>query len=212
VTSRRLVLAACGLALITSLTGCGSDSSGTHAGMSDPGMTTSSGASNSAASGPTSSADRAGDIVFAQSMIPHHQQAIEMADLALESASSAEVKALATQIKAAQDPEIQTMRGWLTSWGASEEMGTDHSGMNHSDLSDMAGMMSDEDMVKLAGATGAGFDTMWLQLMVVHHQGAVSAADDVLSSTQDPAVKTLALAVIDGQNAEIDAMMDLLVG
>jgi uncharacterized protein (DUF305 family) len=100
------------------------------------------------------------DVAFAQGMIPHHEQAIEMADIALDPTVGAGVKitALAKAIKGAQDPEIKTMKAWLTGWGkdASGAMaGMDHSG--HS----MPGMMSADDMTKLGKAKGAEFDAMW---------------------------------------------------
>ena len=201
---RRIALAATGLALAATLTACGGSHSG-MTGMSSTTMTTpaTAGAGSSAA---TDTA-RQGDITFAQSMIPHHQQAVEMADLALKNASSSQVKQLATQIKAAQDPEIQTMKGWLTSWGAGEDMGMDHSGM-----SGMTGMMSDADMTNLDAARGKDFDAMWLQMMIAHHQGALTMANDVLATTQDPAVKTLAKALVTGQTKEIDTMKGLLAG
>ncbi|MBI4939576.1 MAG: DUF305 domain-containing protein [Actinobacteria bacterium] len=171
--------------------------------------------SSAAAAAPSSSAaadpaSMQGDVEFAQGMIPHHEQAIEMADLALKNASSAQVKDLATQIKAAQDPEIQTMRGWLKTWGAEEDMaGMDHSGM---DMGGMPGTMSDDDMKKLGAAKGAEFDRMWLQLMIAHHQGALTMANQELATTADPKVKTLAEAIVSGQTKEIDTMKGLLAG
>ena len=205
VTARRIAVAATGLALAAVLSACG----GSHSGMTGMSSSTATagGSSASGASSAASDTARQGDIAFAQSMIPHHQQAIEMADLALKNASSAKVKELATQIKGAQDPEIKTMKGWLSSWGAPEDMGMDHSGMGG-----MTGMMSDADMKKLEAARGADFDTMWLQMMIAHHQGALTMANDVLTTTQDPDVKTLAQAVVSGQTKEIDTMKGLLAG
>lgn len=207
-TVRRIALTATGVALAAVLSACGGSNSG-MAGMSSSttAAAPSSAATSEGASAGSSDAARQGDITFAQSMIPHHQQAIEMADLALKNASSDQVKQLATQIKSAQDPEINTMKGWLASWGAPEDMGMDHSGMGG-----MTGMMSDADMSKLAAARGADFDTMWLQMMIAHHQGALTMANDVLATTQDPAVKTLAEAVVSGQTKEIDTMKGLLAG
>ncbi|GMA21663.1 DUF305 domain-containing protein [Arsenicicoccus piscis] len=150
-----------------------------------------------------SSDARTGDVMFAQMMIPHHQQAIEMADLALKnSTTSAEVRTLATDIKNAQDPEIATMRGWLSSWG------TAPSASGHMDHG--TGMMSDADMNKLETAQGAEFDRMWLTMMVEHHRGAVTMAQQVLTTTKDPEVKQLAEAIIKAQNAEITTMQGLL--
>ncbi|MDP3892317.1 DUF305 domain-containing protein, partial [Nocardioides sp.] len=98
------------------------------------------------------------DVTFAQQMIPHHRQAIEMSELADSRAASPEVTDLAADIKGAQDPEIETMTGWLESWGA-DVPGDDMSGMDHGDTSsdDMAGMMSEDEMAELAGASGPAF-------------------------------------------------------
>lgn len=195
---RHLVMPVIGLALIGVLSACGSSSS--HS----PSMSGSSMMGDAAATG------SAADIAFAQLMIPHHEQAVEMADLALANASSADVKQLAEQIKGAQDPEIMMMGEWLTAWGAPMEMPAgDHSGVDMGGMS-MSGMMSDDDMNSLASAMGADFDQMWLQMMIAHHQGAIEMAQQVLASTSDPDVAKLAQAVVDGQTTEIDTMQKLL--
>ena len=148
---------------------------------------------------PSASVDtRAADIMFAQLMIPHHQQAVEMSDMALSQASSNDVKTLAEQIKSGQAPEIAVMRGWLANWGASETMGDDHSGHPMG-----TGMMTDDDMAALSALNGPDFDRVWLQMMVSHHKGAIKMAQDVLATTNDPEVKTLAQAIIDAQTKEI---------
>ncbi|GAA3500919.1 DUF305 domain-containing protein [Streptomyces prasinosporus] len=149
------------------------------------------------------------DISFAKEMIQHHRQAVEMADLAADRASSQEVKDLATKIKGAQDPEIKTMSGWLTSWG--EEVPADMSGMEGHDMSSgMPGMMSSEDMDKLEKASGAEFDKMFLEMMVKHHEGAVEMANTQKAEGKyGPAVK-LADAVITAQTAEIEQMNKIL--
>ncbi len=161
-----------------------------------------------------------GDIAFAQMMIPHHQQAIDMADLALAHAKSGAVMKLAKQIKAAQDPEITMMGGWLAKWGVSESSGTNSSTAKPSSSAPMAGMdmggtsgpgmMSDADMAKLASARGDAFDSMWLHMMITHHQGAITDANQVLKTTKDPAVAKLARSIISGQAAQIATMRQLL--
>jgi uncharacterized protein (DUF305 family) len=204
---RPLALAATGLALVLTLAACGS--TGDHSPMT----TDSSGSSGQAQAG------RDADITFAQLMIPHHQQAVEMADLALAQSTDPEITKLAEQIKAAQDPEIAQMKEWLAAWGAPEQMegatasdgSMDHSGMDMGGMTS-AGMMSAEDMQKLMDASGADFDRMWLQMMIAHHQGAVAMANQVLSSTNDAQVKKLAEAVVAGQTQEIATMQQLLAG
>ncbi|WP_198950759.1 DUF305 domain-containing protein [Kineosporia sp. A_224] len=203
-SSRRVALTAAGLTLAATLTACGGGSGTT-------GAAGSASAAPSTAAPATPAADaRAADVMFAQMMIPHHEQAVEMADLALAPAAGAgtDVTALATRIKAAQAPEIATMGGWLSAWGA--EADDDMGGMHHG--ASMPGMMSDEDMSALGDARGAAFDRMWLTMMVAHHEGALTMADDVLETTQDPQVRSLAEAVVSGQTAEIATMKSLLAG
>ena len=189
----RLAIPAASAVLILALSACGS-SDDSHSTMSGAGTT-----SSSTDEGATTSAT--GDVEFAQMMIPHHEQAVEMADVALENdTASQDVKALAAQIKAAQDPEIQTMKGWLAQWGASESSGQ----MDH------GGMMSDDDMSSLMGASGPEFNQMWLTMMIEHHEGAVEMAQDVLATTSNPEVEKLATAVVEGQEKEITTMKGML--
>jgi uncharacterized protein (DUF305 family) len=148
------------------------------------------------------------DVVFAQGMIAHHEQAIEMADIALDPTigASAEVQDLATRIKAAQDPEIEAMTGWLTAWGQPVQMDT--SGGH--DMSSMEGVMTAEEMDALGAATGAEFDTMWLEMMIRHHEGAISMAETVKASGSNADVLALAEQIITTQQAEIEEMQALL--
>ncbi len=205
-TSTGLVLTAGGLALTAILAACGGASSGssTDGAGGHSGMTGSSAAS----AAPTGS--RAGDVAFAQQMIPHHQQAVEMADLALTCAQSPQIKTLATAIKKAQDPEIATMTDWLTRWKAPLAMSGDMGGMDMGGSG--TGMMSDTDMASLGAARGAAFDKMWLAMMVAHHTGAVAMAQQVLAATKDAQVKALADAIVKGQTAEIATMQQILAG
>src|ERR1041384_4574229 len=143
--------------------------------------------------GTSTSAESAGqaehneqDIAFAQGMIPHHQQAVDMAKTAGEKATDPKVKDLASRIEGAQDPEIQQLTGMLEQWGAPtepsgsgkpgmESTGSSMPGMDHGGMSG-DGMMTDEEMQQLDQATGADFDKMWTQMMIKHHQGAVTMA------------------------------------
>ena len=189
---RALPVAAAVLAL--ALSACGSDDAASHSTM-----TAGSSGSVAGVSGVEA------DVKFAQMMIPHHEQALEMANLALENDSaSADVTSLARQIQSAQDPEIQLMKSWLRQWGAQESSGP----MDHGP----GGMMSDEDMDALKAASGADFDQMWLTMMIEHHQGAVTMAQDVLAATHDADVKKLANAVVTGQQEEIATMQGMIGG
>lgn len=161
----------------------------------------------------------AADVAFAQSMIPHHQQAIEMADLALnpDAQASPQVRKLATAIKGAQDPEIQQMTDWLQQWGAPTTMpgasgdmaAMDHGGHDMGGMT-MSGMMTSEDMAALSQASGTEFDSMWLQMMIAHHEGAVVMAEQVKAQSDNSDVTALADQVITAQKQEIDTMKQLL--
>lgn len=145
------------------------------------------------------------DVTFATGMIPHHQQAIEMSDMALEQAQDPKLKELAQQIKDAQQPEIDQLTEWLTTWD--EPVPSDSGG--HSGH-DMSGMMSAEDMQMLEQANGAEFDTMWLEMMIEHHKGAVEMAEIEKSEGAYPEAITMAEEIIKSQQAEIDEMQQML--
>lgn len=148
------------------------------------------------------------DIEFAQGMIAHHEQALEMAEIALDPTRGAgpAVIDLATRVQAAQEPEIAQMTAWLTAAGAPLTMDTS----DGHDMSDMAGMMSVEQMDALAVATGDEFDRMWLEMMIEHHEGAVVQARDVIADGSNPEVLALAQEIITAQQGEIDEMRALL--
>jgi uncharacterized protein (DUF305 family) len=170
-----------------------------------------SGGDSTGSTGSTGSAGaqfNGADVTFAQAMIPHHEQAVEMATMAQERAASTEVKQLADKIAAAQGPEIDTMTSWLEDWGQdapSDSMG----GMDHSG-SDMPGMMSDTDMESLGAATGAEFDQMFLEMMVEHHTGAIEMATTEQQDGENPDAIALATKIEADQTAEIAQMRDLL--
>lgn len=176
------------------LAACSSGSDGSMSGMDHDKTPMSASDTSTTADG------RQGDIMFAQMMIPHHEQAITMADLALDPSAKAsgQVRDFAKDIKDAQDLEIQTMEGWLEDWDAPT---ASSSGMDHG-----SGMMTQEEMSKLESATGAEFDKQWLTLMIKHHQGAVTMAEQVLTTTEDDAVERMAKAIVKAQKAEIKAM------
>lgn len=147
------------------------------------------------------------DVMFAQMMIPHHEQAIEMSDIALDPTVGASdaVRRLATRIKGAQDPEIEMMTGMLTGWGKSTEMDMS---MDHGSMMD--GMLTAEELDALGVLRGAEFDRAWMEAMIKHHEGALAMAKDVLEGGTDRAVRKLAEEIVSGQQAEIDEMRGLL--
>lgn len=143
------------------------------------------------------------DVMFAQMMIPHHEQAIEMSDMALDPTTQAskEVVDLATQIKAAQDPEIKQMKDLLTTWA---QPLTADSDMDHG--SKMGGMLSMDDMEKLGSLKGPDFDYFWAQSMIAHHEGAIEMAEVVLDDGANGEALTLANAIVSAQATEIDIL------
>ncbi|MGW4822725.1 DUF305 domain-containing protein [Streptomyces sp. NPDC004227] len=200
---RRAGLVASAVTAALVLTACGN---GNNDGSGSAAQTSASATAES-----TAGAHNGQDVPFAQGMIPHHQQAIQMAKMAATQASSAEVKELASRIEKAQDPEIETMSGWLKSWGEdvpSSMPGMDHSG--HSGSSDMPGMMSTKEMDELMNASGTDFDKMFLTIMVGHHEGAVEMATAEKEKGQYGPAKKMAEDIITAQNAEIEEMNKLL--
>lgn len=143
------------------------------------------------------------DIAFAQAMVPHHQQAVDMATMAAGKAADPKVRDLAGRIESAQGPEIQQLRDMLGRWGATTE--SDMPGMGHGE-----GMMTDDQMHQLEQATGADFDRMWLQMMIAHHQGAVTMATTEVEQGGDADAKALAQRIVDAQKAEITEMQGML--
>jgi uncharacterized protein (DUF305 family) len=156
------------------------------------------------------------DVAFAQSMIPHHDQAVLMAKLAATRSDNTDVRRLAKKIIAAQQPETATMKSWLRSWGEPEmagEDGTAHplsTGEMPSMNQDMPGMAADADLAKLKAASGRAFDRLFLTLMIAHHRGALAMADIEKAQGKFPAAVQLARAVLRTQGGEIAMMQKLL--
>lgn len=169
-------------------------------------------ASDPAASSAGVAAHNDADITFVQGMIPHHAQAIEMSDLALERSDNPEVVDLAERIRAAQGPEIEQMQGLLDEWGVEADGGEGHGGGHGGGGGMMSGegMLSGEEMSQLVTSEGTEFDRMFLGGMIAHHRGAVTAAETELQEGESAEAKELAQSIIDAQEAEIAEMEQLL--
>jgi uncharacterized protein (DUF305 family) len=160
------------------------------------------------------------DVAFAQNMIPHHAKAIAMSRLAAPRAVSPQVKDLAARIQLGQQPEIDQMSGWLRVWHESvPATNNPMAGMDQGDMGQMdhdtggamPGMLSGDQMHQLEQATGPAFDRMFLQMMIIHHQGAITVArTPELRAGQNPDARHLAQRIIDTQQREITEMQTLL--
>jgi uncharacterized protein (DUF305 family) len=205
-----LLLAACGSSNHNAHPGSSSSSSAAVARPSMSGMDMGSGTPGSAApklSISGAAAHNAADVTFVQLMTPHHSQAIDMANKEVIDGSNAQVKALAKKIMAAQSPEINQMNGWMKAWGIAP---AGHQG--NGSMGSMSGMMSDADMATFQKAKGAQLDRMFLEMMITHHEGAVTMGKTELLSGSNTEAKALAQSIITGQSKEIATMQQLLAG
>jgi uncharacterized protein (DUF305 family) len=166
----------------------------------------------------------AGDSVdagFARDMSRHHQQAVEMANLALVRSEDAEIRQLAFDISATQTNQVGRMQGWLSLWGLprtdGEVMAWMGGGMDHSahdaaaaDGAVMPGMATETELADLRTLTGTDFDVRFLQLMTRHHQGGLEMAEYGRDHATEPAVRRLATSIAETQAAETTTMATML--
>jgi uncharacterized protein (DUF305 family) len=191
-----LTIGAAALAALVTVTAC---SSGNQAATSSS-MSTGTSASSSA---PAAQAHNQADVTFAQNMIPHHQQAVQMSDIILgKQGIDPRVVQLANQIKAAQGPEIQQMQGWLSQWGQPT--------MSMAPGMVMPGMLADQDISALQNAQDADASKLFLTGMIQHHQGAIAMAQDEITSGQNPPAVALAHSIVTSQQQEINTMQTIL--
>lgn len=203
-TRRTTGLSTVALTALLALTACGG---------SDTSTTASGGTGTPAASStaiPANAPYDAQDVAFATDMRAHHAQAIEMADIVLGKGPSAPVKALAERIKAEQSPEISQLDSFLTTFGRPAPATGSMSGMAGMDSSSMPGMMSEGDMTTFRNATGTDAEKQFLTLMTEHHSGAITMAQQELSSGTYPQALALAKGIVGGQQREITEMKRLL--
>ncbi|MEE1622643.1 DUF305 domain-containing protein [Zafaria sp. Z1313] len=211
-------LAALTLASALTLTACGTGAEDNGAGSESTPATSSAAATSAATDTAAPSATATGsaeeisaehndaDVMFAQMMLPHHEQAVQMSEMLLAKDDiPAEVADFAQQVIDAQGPEIERMNAMLAAWDA-EPMG-DMEGMDHGGMS---GMMSEEDLAALEEAQGAEAARLYLEQMTAHHEGAVEMAQDQVDSGQNPQAVALAEQVITAQEAEIAEMEQIL--
>ncbi|MBC9717545.1 DUF305 domain-containing protein [Streptomyces sp. TRM66268-LWL] len=143
------------------------------------------------------------DFEYARMMIEHHRQAITMSELAPKRAKSDKVKRLAERIHAAQGPEIKAMEAWVERNGGPRES-AGHDGHH------MPGMATEAQLETLRASKGSGFDELFLKLMITHHTGAITMAQDVLSGGNNVQIEEMANDVGAQQTSEIERMRELL--
>ncbi|MDT9687218.1 DUF305 domain-containing protein [Streptomyces sp. P9(2023)] len=204
-TAPKLALTGAVLVAGLLLSGCGTDSS-----EATPASAPSA-SSASPTAAPTAAAFNDADVAFAQAMIPHHEQALEMAKLADGRAEDAGVKKIVADVEKAQDPEIRTMKAWVKAWGKPETAGDGggHSS-GHGGGDAMAGMMSEQDMKDLGTLRGKAFDRKFAELMIAHHEGAVEMAETERKNGRDAKARKLADDVVRTQSAEIAELRKIL--
>lgn len=207
-------MTAAAAAVLLGLSACTSDETDTASETTTAVETTATSGSSTTEQAEESAQHSEADVMFAQMMIPHHEQAIEMSDIILSKDDvPADVTSLAEEIKAAQGPEIAQLTDWLEQWGEPTQpegmdmdmdMGGDH------DMSQMEGMLSDEDLQQLSDAPGPEAAELFLNQMIAHHEGAVAMAEDQVENGTYPPAVDLAQTIIDTQQQEIDTMQQML--
>lgn len=212
---RVVTMAAAAVAAMVALSACSSGgeeaSSPTTPGAPSP---------TSAPTGSDAQAHNGADVTFAQGMIPHHAQAIEMSDILLSKQDiDPRVVSLANAIKAAQGPEIEQMQGWLTEWGVAATTSSPGGGMpgmpgmpaeDMPGMNDGGGMMSEQDMTALQDAQGAEASRLFLTQMIEHHNGAITMAQTEINSGQFAPAVALARSIVSAQQQEITTMQGIL--
>lgn len=221
---RTLVLSTLAVASTLALAACGeatdattdATTSATSTATTTP-ETTETTTATTEADGEISADHNDADIMFAQMMIPHHQQAVEMSEMLLaKEGIPAQVVEFAQGVIDAQGPEIDRMNAMLEAWDqqpVTDSGGMDHGkmgGIDHGEMGGMSGMMSQEDMIALEEAQGTEAARLYLEQMTAHHEGAVDMARDEVADGQNPHAVTLAEQVISDQEAEIAQMQQML--
>ncbi|WP_104180063.1 DUF305 domain-containing protein [Arthrobacter sp. B0490] len=216
---RSLSLASLSLATLITLSACGSSSGGGMEGMDGMGESSAAAAPGATTGSTSGASDEAvaehndADVMFAQMMIPHHEQAVEMSDMMLsKDGITPEITDLATKIKDAQGPEIETMTGWLEAWGEPMDPEDGMEGHSMGGSGSMDGMMSEDQLSELEAAEGTDASRLFLDAMTAHHEGAVGMAQDEIDDGENPEAIELAETIVETQNAEITEMKELLAG
>lgn len=159
--------------------------------------------------------DDSAEAGFARDMSTHHAQAVEMAMLAHERASSSDVRTLGADIATTQQGQIGIMQTWLKEWnlnptGSQPRMAWMPDGAASMKDGLMPGMATDAERAQLRAATGKDFDILFLKLMLKHHIGGIHMAEAVIKSSDDDQVRSLAQSMVNGQKKEMELINLLL--
>ena len=177
-----------------------------------PGESNSSLSGTSAVASPSDSHNPA-DVDFLQDMITHHAQAVVMGDLAKDELTDTKVKAIATRISAEQKPEMGGMAKSLKSWDEKVPPQAENPNFGardgHSSHSDMPGMASAEDLKKLGSAKGAAADRLYLDLMIAHHEGALTMCRTLARKGKDEQTGELGDDIRVTQQKQISQMKEM---
>lgn len=194
-----LSLSALSIAALITLAGCGTDNS-EASGQANPEQRS----TMEASPGPSVAVEHSSeDVMFVQTMIPHHRQAIEMSEIMLAKGGiDPQITELAERIRDAQAAEIDTMTNWLEAWGEPVEMPGGSAGMET--------MMTGDQMAELESAEGDEASRLFLTEMTTHHKGAVDMAQQEAENGTNPDVVALARKIVETQQAEIEKMNSLL--
>ena len=193
---RSTALAGVALAALLGLSACGGSTPASGGGSAPSGEIASDAAYNEQ------------DVTFAKDMKPHHEQAVEMAEMALAKSPTPRIKALADKIKAAQDPEIAQLDALLAEFDVETDGSGGHSISKGSSMS--MGMMADDDMQALEDASGQQAEMLFLEGMLEHHNGAVEMATREIDDGKYPEAVELAAKIKAAQQTEITEMEQLL--
>ena len=154
---------------------------------------------------PPSAVHNADDVMFAQRMIPHHQQAVDMAAMVPSHTANPTLRVVAIHISTDQRAEISMLNDLLDRWDAPTAAPSLVPG-----AMSMEGMVDDATMRRLPSLSGAEFDTVWITAMIGHHQGAVTMAQAELAHGQSPDAQKMARLIINAQQREISYMTGLI--
>jgi uncharacterized protein (DUF305 family) len=213
VQNKKIAIATAVVAAAITVSACSNSESNTQSSAS-PATTSAPSPANTA----DAQAHNDADVTFAHGMVPHHQQAVEMSDMLLsKEGADPRIASLAREIKAAQAPEIETMRGWLNAWGVAAAPATNsgmpgHDMSGHGNMPGMSGegMMSPADMTALQNAQGVEAGRLFLTQMIKHHRGAISMAQKEIDNGRYAPAVNMARTIISSQQKEIDSMEQLL--